>query len=530
MLGMLAAVLLILAPMLAPLVDLIERPGAWDVWSEWDRLLPLIGNTLLVMAGSAVLALVLGGIAAFLIVRTDVPGRRAWALLLAVGLFIPLPLLTCGWYLLAQFADWGLPALWPAWQRILGAAWLHGLLGVPWSALVIGLGLAWIEPELEETARLEGPWSAVLWRVTWPRCRPFVALAALLVAWTTWHEIVVTDFFKVNTLAEEVFLRLTAGGDEPAAATASALPWCILFALFCWRALRTWRRDCPPRWPNNRRLLPISLRRYRWNGAAWLFLAVAGVMFIPLVGLIAKAGIVYDAPHPPRWSTTMVIQQIAERVQVNGDMLLQSVTVALLTGALTAFTVLFLVWGTRRSPRAEAAVWATAAMLWAIPGPLLDLGLQQVIMTLVQAPGGQFWSAILYSHPSPLPNVWAAWLRFLPLAWAIIWPVARLIPPAWEELALLDGATAWSRFWTIYWPSLARPVLWLALAVAVLSLGEISASKMITTPGYVPLAHHIFQQLHAGLDGEVAALALTLMLPVLLGGLAATLWRPVRSR
>jgi ABC-type spermidine/putrescine transport system permease subunit II len=61
--------------------------------------------------------------------------------------------------------------------------------------------------------------------------------------------------------------------------------------------------------------------------------------------------------------------------------------------------------------------------------------------------------------------------------------------------------------------------LGVTLAIGVLSLGEISASKLVTTPGYTTLSHHIFQQLHSGLDTEVAALALSLMLPVLVIGL-----------
>src|SRR4029079_7277481 len=194
----------------------------------------------------------------------------------------------------------------------------------------------------------------------------------------------------------------------------------------------------------------------------------------------------------PGWSLLTLIDRIGTTAVTNHKMLIQSLVVAIATGLLTAVTVMGLIWITRRSPQAEGFVWSMAAVLWSIPGPVLGLGLLIVIQTLIDLPGGSWLSPWIYSEPSPVPYIWAAWLRLLPLAWAAAWPIARLIPPAWEELAILDGAGPGKLLRVVYWPSLARPLLWLGLAVAVLSLGEISASKLIVIPGYTPLAHHIF--------------------------------------
>src|SRR5204862_228056 len=56
------------------------------------------------------------------------------------------------------------------------------------------------------------------------------------------------------------------------------------------------------------------------------------------------------------------------------------------------------------------------------------------------------------------------------------------------------------------------------LAVGVLSLGELSAGKGGATPGSAALAHVIFEQLHRGVPGDVAALCLVLLLAVACGG------------
>ena len=115
-----------------------------------------------------------------------------------------------------------------------------------------------------------------------------------------------------------------------------------------------------------------------------------------------------------------------------------------------------------------------------------------------------------------MPNIWSGFLRFLPLAWLALWPIARTLPKEWDEAAWVDGASPWQRFWVLFFPMLIRPTWGIAIGVALLALGEISASKLITTPGYLPLSQHLFQQLHAGADSEVAALSLTLLLPAML--------------
>jgi ABC-type Fe3+ transport system permease subunit len=57
-----------------------------------------------------------------------------------------------------------------------------------------------------------------------------------------------------------------------------------------------------------------------------------------------------------------------------------------------------------------------------------------------------------------------------------------------------------------------------ALAVGVLSLGELSAGKLVETPGSTTLAHVIFEQMHRGVPSDVAALCLVLLIVVAAGG------------
>jgi ABC-type spermidine/putrescine transport system permease subunit II len=59
--------------------------------------------------------------------------------------------------------------------------------------------------------------------------------------------------------------------------------------------------------------------------------------------------------------------------------------------------------------------------------------------------------------------------------------------------------------------------------VTVLSLGEISASKLVETPGWDTLVHVIFDRMHYGVGNDLAALCLLLLIFVLMGGIAVVI-------
>lgn len=514
---LLLGALFILLPICLPIIELLMAPVAWKVWLEWDRIAELVSNTLVVAAGSCLLAIPPGIVTAIVIARTNLAGRSVWILLLGIGLFIPLPMLVSGWYLVAQSFGAAMPALWPFETRLLGAMIVHGLMGLPWAVLVIALGLLWIEPELEEEMLLYSSFTTVFRRIILPRCWPFLGMAVLLVSWPTWHEIIVTDFFKVRTIAEEVYLQLNDGSQEEAPrAVAAVLPWCLLMMIATYFILRVWQRQCPASWPSNTRQRSYPLGRWQFVAQCWMLLVVGLLVLLPCIGLVFRAGSNYTGEAGRAWSFNLLNSRVGNVIIYQSGMLMQSLSVSAITGMITAFFVLILVWLARNSRRLETLFWWSAAMLWSMPGPLIGLGLLSLIQLLLHSTGSFYWAKWLYREPSPVPNIWSGSLRFLPLAWLALWPIARMLPKAWDELAWLDGASPWRRFRVLVFPRLIMPTWCIALGVALLALGEISASKLVTTPGYLPLSHHLFQQLHAGADSEVAALSLTLMLPALI--------------
>lgn len=508
-------------PTLMPLDALLRSPASWGVWQEAERISALLRNSVLLCLGSALLSAFGGLILGSLLFKTDMPGRRIAQGVLILTVFVPLPLVTTA-------CQMGFRALLPipsggVWPLGLGPAILiHALLGLPWCAVVIGLGLLCVEPELEEDALLTLPPGQVFVRVTLRRAMPFIAFAGMLTALTAWNEMAVTDFVRLRTFAEEVYLQVQGGGsDEQARAAAAVMPFVLAVAVGVVTLISWWRNALPQRnwFTSPPRLFPLG--RWRWPVAVVTYGFGLAILVPLLTGLLLRAGLRYataDQPGEPTWDGWLFLERYLRVWTGQIDLLLASGAMAAGTGLATALLALFTSWLSRDSVIFDRYLWFTAAVLWAIPGPLLAFGWLDLIQRLLEMPGNTLVRLLLYERPSPLPNIWICAIRFLPIALALLWPIVRLIPRELEESATLDGLGPLARFRRIVLPLTIWPVAWTALIVAVLTLGEISASKLTATPGFTPLAHHVFQQMHASADAELAALALVMLTLIAAGG------------
>jgi ABC-type spermidine/putrescine transport system permease subunit II len=72
----------------------------------------------------------------------------------------------------------------------------------------------------------------------------------------------------------------------------------------------------------------------------------------------------------------------------------------------------------------------------------------------------------------------------------------------------------------VVWPRAAGACARAALAAGVLSLGELSAGKLVSTPGAPSYAEVIFTQIHYGVTNDLAASCLLLLAAAAAGGIA----------
>ncbi len=529
-------VLVVGLPVALPFLDLLLRPGAWRAWAETERLLLLGLNTARLVAGTLALAVPAGVAAAVLLYRTDLPFRGTLRFGVVLTLFVPLPLFASGWQAALGSGGW-LPSAsrstppepddpdrtptgvaWKPWAQGLPAAvWVHAVAGLPWVVLLVGQGLCWVEREAEEDALTDaGPWR-VLGSVTLVRARAAVGAAALWVALQAATEVGVTDMMQVRTFAEEVytqFVRTAGAADVVARAVVVSVPaWLLTVGLVLWAA-RAWERNLPPLDTLRRRPLLFSLGAARWPVFVLLLVAAGVLVGAPLASLVWKAG---RTPGDV-WSAAAAGTHVRRALDARGGLVVESLGLAAATGAVTAAAALVACWLALRGGWFRWGLLGLLAAAWALPGPVVGIGLKAVVGLLLNVFPSGVVADTLYYGPSPLPGIWAGFVRFLPCAVALLWPVVRLLPRELLDAARVEGARPYQELGRVVAPLCAAAAARAGLAVAVLSLGELSAGKLIETPGSRTFAHEVFQQMHTGVTNDLAALCLILLAAVLAGG------------
>src|SRR5262249_6713455 len=142
-----------------------------------------------------------------------------------------------------------------------------------------------------------------------------------------------------------------------------------------------------------------------------------------------------------------------------------------------------------------------------------------------------YWLAkLLWYGDSPFPALWVQFIRFLPCAIALLWPVVRLVPTELVDAARVDGAGPTQEFFHIIFPLAARSWAWTVLAVSVLALGEVSAGKIVWTPGSETFAQEVFTQMHYGVTNDLAAMCLILLALIVAGGSITLAVQTAKSR
>jgi len=486
-------------------------------------------NTLLLTGATCAISLPLGSMLAWLLARTDLPGRRAGMLLLGLMLFVPLYVQAAAWHAGFGVQGWFTQAVdaptwleeWTLLEGWRAAIWIHSMAAVPWVALIVGLGLILVEPELEEQALLDGSPRQVFFRVTLRSAAPAVGVAALWVALVTAGEMTVTDLFQVRTYAEELFTRLYMG-QTPGEAVLGMGPGLGLSAALVVAVLWVCVRLLPQR-------RPLSLRR-RWvfRLGAWrvplgllVGLGLLVLVGVPLVNLCYQAGIVIT-PAGGGWTSTWSLRNCGEMVAACLVEYRREFGWSLGIGGLAAtaavIAAIALAWPARRGGLPAVPALAAVAVGLALPGPVLGLA----IIWLFNFPNSRLFFR-LYDQPIPAPWM-ALTLRALPLATLIMWQALRSVPAEILDSAAADGAGPLRRLWSVALPCRLSAVALAWVVALAVALGDLGASFLVVPPGVETLSTTVFGKLHAGQEFEVAGICLALLLLLAaVAGLAAWL-------
>lgn len=484
-------------------------------------------NSAVLALGALAIAMPFGAWLAVLLTRFDLPGRRIAMGCLGMLLFVPLYVQLSAWDAAFGKLGWftflhGSLAQ-PLLGGMRGAIVVHGMAAVPWMALLIAIGLWQVDPAQEESALLVMPARAVLWRITFPQVWPFMAAAAIWTVVSTTSEMTVTNIYLINpgewTFTERFYMRMAS--QDTTQAALGALPGVIglmvVVAGTLWMISRFLNRRVLA---SQRHSLVFSPGKWRVILTALTWLLVLALIGLPIASLVSKAGFVVRHAGEERirsWSLTACLSQLANVPSHFTRELIGTAEVAAGAATLALLMGMCLAWPGRRGGNLAIPAMIAIVLGLAIPGPLVGTSLIQIfnhdVPPLIPLAGGtvKSWLLIVYDNTPLVPTIAQA-VHALPLTILLLWHSFATLSDDVLAAAALDGLSPLRVFTRIALPQRWRAVAAAWLTAFAIAAGDLAWCHLVTPPGLDLLQRRVFGLVHSGVEEQVAAISLVLML------------------
>ena len=469
------------------LLKLLAVDGPWQIVSDPDTLDTVRGSLLLAITVT-LCASTIGVSLAWCVVRTNLPGRRAWRILVPLPLVIP-SFVGAHAYV-STFAPGGLLESSFGWSWVpevrgfWGAVFVLTVLSYPYVYLPVAARLTSMPPSWEESSRLLGHRPlAMLRTVVWPQLATSLLAGATLVFLYAISDFGAVSFVQYDTLTRKVF---EARLDRDRSIVFSLLLGTIALVIAA-ASLRASRHLPNIAAAPMRRPLQYRLGRGRW----WALGSVSTVMTLALAVPVAVL----------TWWVVRGMRSGGRRSSVVklDEALWSSAWISVVAAAGTVAIVLPLSWlAARRPGRSVTAASVVMSAAFALPGIVIALSMVRVF---VGTPLYQSYFVLVLSYV----------LHFAGQAIGAETAAFASIPQRLHEAARVLGAGAVRRFVTIDLRLLV-PGLAAAGGLVLLSvLKELPATLMLRPIGFNTLATRIFGTAEEALLLDAGRLSLLLI-------------------
>jgi iron(III) transport system permease protein len=478
----------------------------------------MVANSLAFAAGSTAIAVVLGTLVAYVIVRTDVPFKPLLVAASLVPLILPGILHTIAWILLASPRIGLYNELL---EPVLGAGALN-VFSLPGMMLVEGLHLSPLvfllmaaafrsmDPALEESALMSGArLGTVFRRVTIPLVRPALYASILVMAVRTLEAFEVPALLGIPeglwVFTSRLWRALSTYPPQYGQAGAYALSLLVLTSIGVYAHSRLGGRAKSFQTVTGRGFRPRPVELGRWRRpatgllAAYFLFAVAAPL---LILVYASTQRFYAVPSLDRL-TTLTAENYAYTFSSAGTMV--ALKNSLLLGVGTATLVMlvmavasWLVVRTRLPGR-----WMIdnlASLPLAVPGLVLGVALLFVYLRFPIPIYGTIWILLL-----------AYFTRYMPYGMRYASSAMYQIGGELEESAQTSGASWLQTFRRIILPLLMPGLVAGWVYIVTVSARELSSSILLYTPGNEVLSIRIWEQYQSGQFTELAALGVVMV-------------------
>ena len=468
-----------------------------------DRTVRIFLNSLMLMASATVLSVLLAVPLAVLTVRTDLPGRRFWTVVVSLPLAIPSYL--GAFAFLALFRPRGIVQ---GWLEPLGVEELPSVYGLPGAVLIITLytypyvyittraALKTFDKSLVDAARTlnHGRWETFR-RVTLPQIRPAIAAGALLVALYAVSDFGTPAFMQAQVFTRQIYLeqRLPGGGDY-AAFLSLQLVALTVFVLAVESRVR--RSDTLyTSGSTGTTTADIELGRWRWPAAAACGLLATLTLVVPVA---VFAWFLLTSRTYPSQEFAFQWSWLFNSAYVAGA--------AALLAALGALPVAYL--SARYDSRVGSLFERTTYVGYAVPGIVVGLAL----VFFGANYGSLEVAGIEVGVYQTVPIlVFAYVVRFMPQAVGSTRSSVLQVNPRLNEAARTLGEGPLAAFRRVTLPLVAPGLVAGAALVFLTTMKELPATLLLRPTGFDTLVTRIWDAASAGYYGYAAIPALLLL-------------------
>jgi iron(III) transport system permease protein len=457
--GLVGVAVVIAIALLLPLAFLVIQ-AVQVGWSTLSPLLfrhltaTLLWNTITLLVAVSFASAVIGTAAAWCVERTNVPGRRWWAVLVVLPIAIPDFVVSFGWVSVA-----------PSVHGFRGAVLVMTLASYPLVYLPVAASMRGTDPAQEEIARGLGLGRfETFWRVTLAESRVAILGGSLIVALAMLAEYGAFEILRFQTFTTTIFTEFHVGYD-PAAACGLSLVLVLLSLLVLGGEAGARGRS---RTNRSSRAAARAIPRHQLGRAK-----------IPaFLGLLALCGLALGVPVGTLvyWmmrgsSTTLPSTSIASATW-------HTVTYSASAAALaTAMALPVALVAVRQRRRSTMLLERSTYVVQALPGLVIALALVFF---------ASHWATFLYQKPALLVAAYA--VLFFPLALVAVKASVARAPIGLEDVGRSLGRRPIEVLWRVTLP-LVGPGLAAAFSLVFLSaVTELTATLILRPIGVDTLA------------------------------------------
>ena len=463
-----------------------------------EALGPLLRTVALAIA-VALAATTLGTLAAWLVARTDLPGKRFWRVVLPlplvipsfIGAFVMIAAFAPGGLLESMLSPFGVAKL-PAVRGFAGAFVVLTLFTYPYVYLPVAARLRQLSSSLEESSRLLGSngWATFV-RVVLPQSRGAVLAGGLLVFLYTLSDFGVVQLMRYDALTRAIYSTRLFDRTTSLALTLQ-LGVLALLVVATERVVITGPKQIKT--ARATRPLLVTLGRTRLAALAFVAFLVGLALFVP----VAVLGF---------WAIRGIVSGSTSGVLVTGSILGPTFNTAMasVAAALVAVAVVLPVAYLTVRRRSRIGDLSNAVIVGGFALPGLAIALSMVYLTVssdVLAPVYQTLTLLIAAY---VIHFGAQALRASQVA-------LSGVPTSLEDAAQVLGVKRWNRFTRVELP-LMRPGLLAGAGLVLLnSMKELPATLLLAPAGFQTLAMKIWQATESAFFSDAAIAALILII------------------